>query len=124
MNIGRGYHSNAVLMDGSVFVMGGSWFDGKGVAEFNVFFTPILGWLLHILRYKVFDWLFTWLFPWPRKDGELWNPITNEWRVLENVKCEGSVVTDETSVVSTATTTIFGSFKHPMARYFMQVRVS
>lgn len=95
MKIGRGYHANAVLSDGSVFVMGGSWFDRKGVAEYNYKFTPIFGWLFHLLRYHVFDWFFQWIAPWERKDGEIWDPLTDEWRVLENVRCEGSAVTED-----------------------------
>lgn len=94
MNIGRAYHSNTVLSNGGVFVMGGSWFDNKERGEYVDLYGKIFGGLLWMLR-DVFGWLFDWLFPWDRKDGEVWDPISSEWRELPNVKCEGSMVTKD-----------------------------
>jgi galactose oxidase len=62
--IGRGYHSQTVLGDGSVFTLGGSWVDvsGQGYLE---------------------------------QKGERWDPFTNSWTVLENVRCQGDLLTDD-----------------------------
>jgi galactose oxidase len=96
LQIGRGYHSNTVLQDGGVFLMGGSWYDGQRPSDFRILYGPFWGPLWWDMRYgPKTRWLFDWLFPWPRKDGEVWDPMTEQWRHLQNVKCIGSVVTND-----------------------------
>jgi galactose oxidase len=96
MNIGRGYHSSTVLKDGSVFILGGSYVDIILSENYEAIYGKILGKILYFVRnFVLTDWIFKWLFPGPRKDGEIWDPLSEQWRKLPNVKCEGSIVTND-----------------------------
>lgn len=117
LNVGRGYHSHAVLPDGSVFTLGGvsnrtranfcassltlpitqSWIGGWNIPPTlfpdNWFFTSLYHGLF-FLRYYLFGWFFD-LFLFKRKDGELWSATTEEWRDLDDVRSQGSFLTND-----------------------------
>jgi hypothetical protein len=85
--LARGYHAATVTVDGDVFTMGGSWHEEKTKEDVGFFWWYI--------RYVWFKWLFDKLFPWPRKDGEIWDPDTGRWKLVTGTKCEGSIVTND-----------------------------
>lgn len=81
MKLSRGYHACAVTAEGEIFTMGGSWHEKKVVDD--------VGYLRWAFQYNLFKQ------PWPRKDGEVWNPLTEQWQLKTGVKCEGSMVTND-----------------------------
>jgi galactose oxidase len=93
MKLARGYHSSTVTVDGGIFSMGGSWNEKTGEPaqdDMNSF----VWWI----RYGIFKWFFDIFFPWliwKRKDGEIWDPQTETWRLMKGVKCEGTMVTND-----------------------------
>jgi hypothetical protein len=87
--LGRGYHSATVTVDGRVFTMGGSWHEKKSMED--------VSWFVWLIRYNLFKWWFDIFAPWSRKDGEIWNPTTDQWTLMKGNKCEGSIVTNDSA---------------------------
>jgi hypothetical protein len=86
--LGRGYHSATVTVDGGVFTMGGSWHEQKSIEDVGLF--------VWFFRYILFKWWFD-IFKPSRKDGEIWNPATDQWTLMKGTKCEGSIVTNDSA---------------------------
>lgn len=88
MQLNRGYQSSTVTVNGEIFTMGGSWHERLSRGDVDSAFT----WFF---RYQMFKWFFDLFFPWPRKDGEVWDPTTEQWSMKNGIKCEGSIVTQD-----------------------------